>query len=156
MDRTPFAIVGLVGLGALIGLSVSAGFAKPTPEVRGPDAEKITALRKERRDALLEANNAAKENYDVGRTDYATVRRLKSELLDAELDLAPNHAARVAVRKRFVEQFREIEEAIAARAAVGVPGGGRSELFESKAARLKAEIDLAFELATPDAKDPAN
>lgn len=156
MNRTPFAIVGLVGLAALIGLSVSAGFAESTAEVRGPDAEKITALRKERRDALLEASNAAEQMYRIDASRYATVRRLKVELLDAELDLAPDRAARVAVRKRLAEQFREIEQEVAKRAAAGVVGGGASELFESKAARLKAEIDLALELATPDPKNPSN
>ena len=145
MKRTVFSIAGLVGLGALIGLTVAAGFAEPTAGVRGADAEKITALRKERRDALLEASNAAEQNYDVGRTDYATARRLKAELLDAELDLATDHAARVAVRKRFVEQLRELEQSIAAKAAAGLVGGGKAVLFESKAARLKAEIDLALE-----------
>jgi hypothetical protein len=147
MNRTVFSIVGLVGSGALIGLSVGAGFAGRTAEVRGADAEKVTALRKERRDALLEASSAAEQNYKVERTDFATVRRLKTELLDAQLDLAPDHDARVAIRKRFVEQFREIEQSIAAQAAVGLVGGGRTELFESKAARLKSEIDLALELA---------
>jgi len=154
MNRSAFAIVGLIGLGALIGLSVSARFAEPAAEARGPDAEKITALRNERRDALLEASNAAEQGYRVDRSDYATVRRLKAELLDAELDLAPNHAARVAIRKRLVEQFREIEQSIAGRAVAGLVGGSRSDLFESKAARLKAEIDLALELATPDPKNP--
>ena len=94
---------------------------------------------------MLFRSNAAEQEYHVGRTDYATVRRLKAELLDAELDLAPDHAARVAVRKRFVEQLREIEQSIAERAVTGLTGGGKSELFESKAARLKAEIDLALE-----------
>jgi hypothetical protein len=155
MNRIALSAV-LVGLGAVAGQFVSSGLAEPTTAVRGPDAEKITALRKQRRDAVLEASNAAEQNYRVDRTDYATVRRLKAELLDAELDLAPDHAARVAVRKRFVEQFREIEQAIAARAATGLVGGGRSEVFESKAARLKAEIDLALELATPDPKNPSN
>jgi hypothetical protein len=147
MKRTVFSIAGLVGLGALIGLTVAAGFAEPTAGVRGADAEKISALRKERRDALLEASNAAEEQYRVDRIDYATVRRLKAELLDAEIDLAPDHAARVSVRKRHAEQFRDIEQAIAARAASGLVGGGRSDLFESKAARLKAEIDLVLESA---------
>jgi hypothetical protein len=101
----------------------------------GWHAEKITALRKERRDALLEASNAAEQMYRINRSDYATVRRLKAELLDAELDLAPDHAARVAVRKRLAEQFREIEQGVAERADVGLVGGGRSELFESKASR---------------------
>ncbi len=147
MNRPSFAMVGLIGLGALIGLSVSA---EPTAKVRWPDAEKITALRKERRDALLEASKSAAEAYDVGRADYATLSRIKVELLNAELGLAPDHAARVAIRKRFVEQSREIERAIAERAVSGLVGGGRSDLFESKAARLKAEIDLTLELATPD------
>ena len=147
MNRTAFAVVVLIGSGALIGLSVPAGFAKPAAGVREADAEKIAALRKERRDALLEASNAVEEAYRVDRIDYATVRRLKDELQDAELDLASDHAARVALRTRLVEQFREFEKAIAARAATGLAGGGDRELFESKAARLKAEIDLALELA---------
>ncbi len=144
MNRTAFAIVGLVGLGALIGLSVSAGFAEPTAEVR-PDAEKITILRKERIDALLEASKAAQQEYEIGRIDFATVRRLKSELMDAELDLTTDHAARVAIRRQFVLEFRKIEQAIAERAAIGVIGGTRLEQFESKAVRLKAEIDLTLE-----------
>jgi hypothetical protein len=156
MNRIAFSIVGLVGFGVAVGLSLSAGLAEPTPVVRGPDTEKITALRKERRDALLEARNAAEQMYRIDRSDYATMRRLKAELLDAELDLAPDHATRVAARKRLAEQFREIEQEIAKRAASGLIGGGRSELFESKAARLKAEIDLALELATPDPKNPSN
>src|SRR5262245_2565639 len=65
MNRTTFAIVVLIGLGGLIGHSIAAGFAEPTAGVRGPDAEKITALRKERRDALLEANNAAEQAYRI-------------------------------------------------------------------------------------------
>ncbi len=154
MNRTPFAIIGIVGLGAAIGLSVSAGFAEPTAQVRGVDEKKITALRKERRDALLEASDAAEQMYRIARSDYASVGRLKAELLNAELDLAPDHAARVAVRERLVEQLREIEQAVNGR--VEAARAVRSELLEAKAARLKAEIDLALELATPDPKNPSN
>ncbi len=147
MNRTPFAIVGLVGLGALIGLSVSAGFAEPTTEVRGPAAEKITALRKERRDALLEAHNAAEQMARNEETDYATVKRLRDELLNAELEVASDHAARVAIRKRMVDHLRGIEQLIAVAAEAGTWGGSKINLFEAKADRLRAEIDLALELA---------
>lgn len=154
MNRSAFAIVGLIGCGALIGLSVSAGLAQPAAEVRGPDLERIAALRKERRDALLEAGNVAEQMYRAGRSDYATLMRLKAELLNAELDLAPDHFGRVAVRKRLVEQFREMEREVAARVNAG--NAVASDALEVKAARLKAEIDLALELATPASKSPSN
>ena len=145
MNRTPFAIVGLVGLGALIGLSVPAGLAEPTAEVRGPDAEKITALRKERRDALLEAHNTAEQMARTEDTDYATVKRLRDELLNAELEVASDHAARVAIRKRMVDRLRGIEQLIAVAAKAGTWSGTKINLFEAKADRLRAEIDLALE-----------
>lgn len=154
MNRTAFAVVGLVGSGVLIGLSVSAGFAEPTADVRAQHAEKIIALRKERRDALLEAYNAAEEMRRSDTSDYAIVKRLRDELLDAELDLARDRPARAALRKRMVDQLREIEQEIAAKAEAGLRGGSKAAFFEVKADRLKVEIDLSIELATPDQKNP--
>jgi hypothetical protein len=54
MNRIAFSIA-LVGLGVLAGLFVSSGRAEQAIAVRGSDAEKLAALRKERRDVLSDA-----------------------------------------------------------------------------------------------------
>jgi hypothetical protein len=144
MNRIAFSILGLLGLGVVIGFTVPAGLAEPTAVVRGPNAEKLTALRKERRDALREAAKTAEEAYRHGVGDYASIPRIKIELLNAELDLASDRAGRVAVRERLVEQFKEIEKSVAQRVESALAVS--SDLLEARAARLKAEIDLLLEL----------
>ncbi len=145
MSRIAFSLVGFVGLGIAIGLWVPAGLAEPAAAVRGPNAEKLTALRKERLDALREAAKMAEEAYRGGAIDYASIPRIKIELLNAELDLAPDRAARVAVRERMVEQLRDVEKSTAQRVESALAPS--SELLEAKAGRLKAEIDLLLESA---------
>jgi hypothetical protein len=145
MNRIAFSIAGLVGLGAVIGFSISAGLAEPTAATRGPNAEKLTALRRERRDALQEAAMTAEKGYLSGVIDYESMKRTNIELLNAELDLAIERSGRVAVRERLVEQFKKFEKDVPERAAAGLTNG--PALLEAKAARLKAEIDLLLESA---------
>jgi outer membrane protein TolC len=144
MNRIAFSIV-LVGLGGVAGLFVSSGLAEPTTVVRGPDATKVTALQKERRDVLREAVKLTEEGYRNGVGEFTSIPRLTINLLNAELDLATDHAGRVAVRERMVEQFNVIEKTAAQRFESLV--GDKTELLEAKAARLKAEIDLLLETA---------
>jgi outer membrane protein TolC len=144
MNRIAIAIV-FVGLVAVTGLYVSPGVAQPTTVVRGPDTEKLTALRKERRDVLRQAVKQAEEAYRNGVAEYTSIPRTTINLLNAELDLAPDHAGRVAVRERTVEQFKALEELVAERVKNLI--GDRIELLEAKAARLQAEIDLLRETA---------
>ena len=142
MNRIAFAIV-LAGLGIVTGLFVSSGLAEPA-SVRGPDAEKLTALRKERRDVLRQAARQAEEAYRSGLIPYTSVPRITINLLNAELDLAPDRAGRVAVRERIVEQFKEIEKSVAQHVEAGL-AGDQTDLLEARAARLQAEIDLLRE-----------
>src|SRR5579872_3112339 len=144
MNRIAFSVV-LVGLGIVTGLLVSSGLAEPTAVVRGPNEENLTALRKERRDILRQAVEQAEALHRNGRIDYASIPRITISLLNAELELAPDRAGRIAVRERTVEQFKMIEDAVAqARIAARAQS---TDLLEAKAARLQAEIDLMLEKA---------
>lgn len=143
MNRIAFAVV-LVGLCAVAGLFVSSGLAEPA-SVRGPDAEKLTALRKERRDLLQQALKLTEEGYRSGVVDFSSIPRISINLLNAELDLAPDHAARVIIREQIVERFKTIEKTAAQRVETAI--ADTTELLEAKAARLQAEIELLRERA---------
>src|SRR5262249_24736091 len=132
--------------------SVPAGHAEPTDAVRGVNAEKLTALRTQRRDALREAAKKAEEGFRNGVMDYKSIPRIHVELLNAELDLAPDRAGRIAVRERLAEQSRIIEK-IVAQHVESAPAGS-SDLLEAKAARLKAEIALLLESAADEKVKP--
>ena len=69
--------------------------------------------------------------------------RIIHNLLDAELELAPNRAARIALREQMVNQLKEIEKVADEAVRVGV--AENADLLEVKAARLQAEIDLVRE-----------
>ncbi len=144
MNRIAFSVV-LVGLGVASGLLVSSGLAQPAAVVREANPEDLTALRKERRDILRQAVEQAEVLHRSARIDDASIRRIAINLLHAELDLAPDHAARVALREQMVKQFKAIEELAAAR--VESARAMKTELLEAKAARLQAEIDLLLETA---------
>jgi outer membrane protein TolC len=144
MNRIAFAVV-CVGLIAVAGLFVSSGRAEPTTPVRKLDAEKLTALRKERRDVLRQAVKQTEEAYRNGVKDYTSIPRVTINLLNAELDLATDHAGRVAVRERIVEQSQAIEKSVAQRVENALADS--TDLLEATAARLQAEIDLLRETA---------
>ena len=74
MNRITVAIV-LVGLVGIASLSVSSGLAEPTTVVRGPNSEKLTALRTERRDVLRQAVKQAEEAYRNGVAEYTSIPR---------------------------------------------------------------------------------
>jgi hypothetical protein len=145
MNRIVFSIV-LVALGVAGGQFVSSGVAEQATTVRGAGSEKLIALRTERRDALRRAAKLAEEGYRAGLSDIVLIPRIAINLVNAELDLAPDRAARVAVRERAVEQFKVIEELVTSR-VVEAKIANTSDLLEAKAARIQAEIDLLLETA---------
>jgi outer membrane protein TolC len=65
--------------------------------------------------------------------------------LNAELDLATDHAGRVAIRRQIVEQFKTLEKVTDEQFKNVLID--RTDVFEAKAARLQAEIDLLLEMA---------
>jgi hypothetical protein len=146
MKRIAFVAV-LVGMCVTVGLLVSPGGAQTT-SVRGADAEKLTALRKERRDALRQVVKDAEESYRNGLTQYNTsLPRVAINLLNAELDLATDRAGRISVREQMVDHFREIEKLVSANVEAGLWGANKTDLLEVKAERLRAEIELLLETA---------
>jgi hypothetical protein len=144
MNRISFS-VALVGLGVATGLWVSSGLAEPTAAVRGPNPENLIALRKERCDVLRQAAEVAEVLHRNAKIDDTSLRRITINLLNAELDLAPDRAGRLALREQTVKQFKAIEEAVAARVERAL--ATHADLLEAKAARLQAEIDLLLEAA---------
>jgi hypothetical protein len=147
MNRIAFSVV-LLGLGVVSGVLVSSGLAEPAAVVRGPGSEKLTALRKERRDALRDAVDVAMALYRKARIEQGPVLRITNTLLNAELDLAPDRAARIALREQTIKQLRSIEELAVTRKEAA--RGTQIEILEAQADRLQAEIDLLLD--TSDGK----
>ncbi len=83
--------------------------------------------------------------YRKAKLDQEPVLRLTITLLNAELDLAPDRAGRIALREQTIKQFQAIEELAVAR--VEGARGPKLEILEAKAARLQVEIDLLIETA---------
>ena len=142
MNRIAFSVV-LVGFGAVAGLFVSSGLAEPAPRTREADAEMLTALRKERVEVLRQAVKQAEESFRSGLAPHTSIQRITISLLNAELDLAPDRAGRVAVRERMVAQFKRIETIVAEQVKSAIAKS--TDLLEAKAARLQSEIDLLRE-----------
>lgn len=71
--------------------------------------------------------------------------RLSQLLLEAQLDVAKNKAQRIMAHRRFVEDAKTFER----HTQQGVEDGiaTRVDLWEAKAIRLKAEIQLTRERA---------
>jgi hypothetical protein len=144
VSRIAVAFVS-VGLTAAAVVIASAGLAEPAPAVNAAGAEKLAALQGERRDVLRDAAEQAQVLFQNGRAEYSAVQRLTIALLNAELDLAPDRAARIAVREQILKQRKATEElAVAQKAAARLAG---MTVLEAKADRLQAEIELLREKA---------
>ena len=65
---------------------------------------------------------------------------------DAELELAPDRATRIKLRKRMVERCQNLENI--AKDHAKLRQQGETDVFEAKATRLQAEIDLRREQLT--------
>jgi len=142
MTRIALSVV-FIGLGVAVGLLVSSGRAEPANAARGPEAENVTALRNERRDILRDAVDQVAALYRHGKADQASCLRLTLALLNSDLELAPDQAARIALRRQAVNQLKAMEEMAGAR--VESARGTKMEVLEVQAARIQVEIDLALD-----------
>jgi hypothetical protein len=86
--------------------------------------------------------------YRKARIEQGPVLRITNTLLNAELDLAPDRAARIALREQTIKQLRSIEELAVTRKEAA--RGTQIEILEAQADRLQAEIDLLLD--TSDGK----
>jgi outer membrane protein TolC len=97
----------------------------------------------ERRETLRQLVKAAEQHYRSGNTTLPSVIRASNLLLEAELEAAKTKAERIALYEKMVENLRELEKV----AEAGYKAGVRpmDDVLEARAARLKAEIQLARE-----------
>ena len=135
----------VAGLGFCAALLLTSERAAPKAAEPAPDAEKILALQKERRDLLREAVTSAEQAFRGGVLPYATVSRATANWLSAELDLAGNRAERIAIREKILAHTRDVEGITAETVKAALANHG--DLLEAKAARLQAEIELLRERA---------
>jgi hypothetical protein len=143
MSRTKSLVI-LLALGLLIGSTVLSA-PKQKDVDRASVAKNLEALKKERRDLLVQALRDVEAVYKQGENMYLDVAPVLMNWRDAELDLAPDRAARIKLRELILERYKEVEDMVAERAK-------RSQVevnvLEAKAARLQAEIDLLREQST--------
>lgn len=133
------------------GLLIASAMALPVSEVVAADAAAkapagattTKGLMKERRDVLQSVVQWRERQYASGSVDLPLLIRAKLALGDAELDLAGSKAERLAVRQQQLDSLRELEHALKMRFDTGRVT--ETDLLESKAERLKAEIDLLRE-----------
>jgi cell division septation protein DedD len=144
MKQLTSAII-LVALGAVVEATVFS--APPPKDASGvAAAERIVALRKERRDLLSKALEEVEELYKQSENMYLDVAPVLMNWRDADLDLASNRAARIKVRERVLEESKKVEDLVRERAARS-QGQAAIDAVAAKAARLRAEIDLLQEQA---------
>lgn len=106
-------------------------------------SDEIKDLMMERRDALRERATAVDAEYRSGRSEVAKVLDAQKDLLDAELELAPNRERRIALRRETLETLKVAELLAQAQFEQGV--NTIQERLEAKAARIACKIDLLRE-----------
>src|SRR5262249_50332354 len=112
MNRLALSAI-VAGVGMCAALVMVSRTAEPKDAEPAPDAEKIVALQKERRDLLRDVVTSAEAGYRQGVLPYAAVSRATMSWLDAELELAANHAERVAIREKILTHAENVEKTAA-------------------------------------------
>jgi len=101
---------------------------------------KVFELMRERRATLQQALEYQHEQFLKGNASFEARLETEIALAHADLDLAPTIAARQIVHERLIKQLRQQEEIAQAQFELGKLT--RMEVFEAKAARLQAEINM--------------
>ena len=107
-----------------------------------PDG-KVRQLLTERRDTLRERLDAVEASYKSGLADTTVVIAAKTELLDAELEMANQPADRIALREGLVANMKQIEDWTRQQFDSGT--ALQQDVLLAKAKRLQAEIELLHE-----------
>jgi outer membrane protein TolC len=135
------AVVLAVAVGMLTP-TVVVGEAQPKKE-----AEKIDKLLQQRRDTLRQLVKVVTVEYQQGISGFESVYRASDQLIGAELDLAKNAEARIAILQRRVELMKNLFSLVDAKHKAGQ--GTTAQLLTAKAALLEAQIDLLREQVQP-------
>ncbi len=154
----------LFGAAAMGVFLASHGLAEPRPAERRADSEKMLALLKERRDTLKQIADESERDHREGSMSTVIVAKAMIEWLHAELDLAADRAARIAVHEQLVTYLRKAEAAVkrdmtTLKKDPKAPDPSKSKHHEHsenyefliiRAARCRAEIDLLREQEQSD------
>ena len=125
--------------------------ASPTKKAASPDLKRATADAESRlRELLIERKQilemmvrTAEARMETGGADYEEIRKLKKDLLYAELDLCSTPAERIVVREKIVQLAKEQEDY--ARDLVAVGKLSKIGAAKARLPRLEAEIGLLRE-----------
>jgi hypothetical protein len=138
----------LVGVGIVVGLSVSSGRADSASTNGDPDAKRIIALLSELRETWRAVAKTRKDWLAAHQElpDPVTqlwVAEAHVNALKAELDLAKSPAERVAIRERILAHYKDAARLIAKKNRDGQAESVTA--YEAKAAEVQAELDLLRE-----------
>lgn len=129
------------GIALALGLLGAGTFVRSA--TKGDRSDEINRLQKERFDALHQVVEMVEVTYRNGRTSYDSLVQASSQLLNAELDLAKDHDARLAVLQRQVELLESWEKV--AQARYEAAEDSQAAVLTAHAATLEGRIRLLRE-----------
>lgn len=130
------ALVGLLAFGVA---SVGRGQAPGSPPIG--QSRRPAALLQERLVVLQEIVSLRRRAYELGEATPESFLSAEKDLLTAKLELTSQPAERLVILPDLFENARRLEDLVAAEAKTSQRP--RVDLLVARAARLKAEADLA-------------
>jgi hypothetical protein len=109
------------------------------------DKARLKMLLPARRNALQKAIEAADAEYGAGTCTAELPLGVSRDLLQAELELWEDAAHRIAARERNLQQLKTLEDRVKEAERGRGKTGSTLDYWQSKAARLDAEIGLVRE-----------
>jgi hypothetical protein len=151
-SRQKMTVALLLGLAALGGLGLFAAGQGPRPApppdrpaVKPVAGAKLPDLLKKRYEMAKNEFNARALEHLTGRGSQDLLLGAAARLLQAELDLAGNKAARLAAYQAQLERLKEVRDVVKARHEAGRLSA--ADYYQGEGAWLKAAIDLEREKA---------
>jgi hypothetical protein len=117
----------------------------------GTSSARLRALLDEKVKLLKEIEQGVRAMRADGTAGPVEVQRAVIAVIRADLERNHTKAERIALRQKWVEAAKELEQA--AESAVR-QGMSRSDLFQARIDRIEAEIGLERERLSPESKPP--
>ncbi|PQO33645.1 hypothetical protein [Blastopirellula marina] len=136
-------LIGAFAIVAAVGIYAVAQDGESPRQDKGAKtsvAVKLDELLHQRRDTLASAYEHTLQQYNSGLCTYHEVLGAEAELANAELELASTIAARQVIHERRIKALRQQEAIMEKRVSSGT--GGDLQLYQAKASRLQAEIEM--------------
>ncbi len=140
MKRAHFFLLAVLTLATA--LIATAQTAKSEPGIDEASAKLDTLLR-QRRETLGQLVKVTTEHYRTGRTTIDSVIRASRQLLNAELELAEDRNARLAIHAKRIALLKDFERIVQTQFKAG--DATQEDILAARAARLEAEIQLLRE-----------